>query len=114
MSLKAELSIWASALKAYDAQDVPTSLAEFGRIADTSKINWNIGVIHATLGEHQSAVEWFARAVGMDGFLTVGYMQMGVSNFVSVPGRVPGREGGGGVEVRGRQREGREGGTGEE
>lgn len=84
MSLKAELSTWAAALRAYDAQDFPTSLAEFGRIADTSKINWNIGIIHATLGEHQSAVEWFARAVGMDGFLTVGYMQMGVSNFVSV------------------------------
>ncbi|RSH89090.1 hypothetical protein EHS25_002756 [Saitozyma podzolica] len=82
MSLKAELSTWATALKAYDAQDFPASLAEFGRIADTSKINWNIGIIHATLGEHQSAVEWFARAVAMDGFLTVGYMQMGVSNFM--------------------------------
>jgi hypothetical protein len=82
MSLKAELSTWAAALAAYTSQDFSLALAEFDKIADTSKINWNIGIIHATLGEHERAVDRFATAVGMDGYFTVGYHQMGVSNFV--------------------------------
>jgi hypothetical protein len=31
-------------------------LNEFEKIADTSKILFNVGVIHATLGEHEKAV----------------------------------------------------------
>ena len=83
MSLKAELETWASALEAYDAEDFPKSIEQFTVIADTSKICWNIGIILATLGRHKEAVDKFEEAVSLDGFMTVGYHQKGVSNFVS-------------------------------
>ena len=40
----------------YDANEFIESLERFDLIADTSKIFFNIGVIHATLGEHERAV----------------------------------------------------------
>jgi hypothetical protein len=56
MSLRQELETWDSALKAYDAEDFDKSLDLFGRIADSSKILTNMGLIYATLGEHEMAV----------------------------------------------------------
>jgi len=44
------------ALNHYDANEFVESLEKFDLIADTSKIFFNIGVIHATLGEHEKAV----------------------------------------------------------
>ncbi|KAK4687459.1 hypothetical protein P7C73_g2653, partial [Tremellales sp. Uapishka_1] len=82
MSLKAELETWAAALKAYDAEDFNAALDEFERIADSSKIHWNIGIILATLGEHEQAVERFYTATGLDQYFTVAYQQAGVSNFM--------------------------------
>ncbi|KZV80276.1 hypothetical protein EXIGLDRAFT_733284 [Exidia glandulosa HHB12029] len=82
MSLKAELETWVDALNAYDAQDFDKALDLFGRIADSSKILTNIGLIHATLGEHELAVENFNAATGLDQFLAVAYFQCGVSNFL--------------------------------
>ena len=83
MSLKAELETWASALTAYETQDLPLAMSQFDKIADTSKINWNIGIILATMGEHEQAVERFYIATRMDMYFTVAYQQAGVSNFVS-------------------------------
>jgi tetratricopeptide (TPR) repeat protein len=82
MSLKAELETWALALKSYEADDLEGAIARFDQIADTSKICWNVGIILATLGRHEEAVERFAEATAMDGFFTVAYQQKGVSNFV--------------------------------
>ena len=82
MSLKAELETWAAALKAYDDQDFDQALQCFERIADTSKICWNIGIILATLGRHEEAVERFIEATTLDGYFTAAYYQAGVSNFV--------------------------------
>ncbi|EIW70575.1 hypothetical protein M231_04434 [Tremella mesenterica] len=82
MSLKAELETWAAALKAYDEQDFDTALSCFERIGDTSKICWNMGIILATLGRHEEAVEKFIEATSLDGYLTVAYHQAGVSNFM--------------------------------
>jgi len=82
MSLKAELETWASALKAYDEEDFEKSLDLFSRIADSSKILTNMGLIYATLGEHEAAVERFIEATGLDQFLAVAYFQCGVSNFL--------------------------------
>lgn len=56
MSLRQELETWDSALKAYDAEDFEKALDLFGRIADSSKILTNMGLIYATLGEHEMAV----------------------------------------------------------
>ncbi|KAI0262591.1 hypothetical protein BC834DRAFT_971957 [Gloeopeniophorella convolvens] len=82
MSLKAELETWAAALQAYDEEDFEKSLDMFSRIADSSKILTNMGLIYATLGEHEAAVEQFAAATGLDNYLAVAYFQCGVSNFL--------------------------------
>ncbi|KAJ7350408.1 NADPH oxidase regulator NoxR [Mycena albidolilacea] len=82
MSLKAELETWAAALKAYDDEDFEKSLDLFSRIADSSKILTNMGLIYATLGEHEAAVERFIEATGLDSYLAVAYFQCGVSNFL--------------------------------
>ena len=82
MSLKAELESWAAALKAYDDEDYGKSLELFADIADNSKILTNMGLIYATLGEHEAAVEQFTSATELDQFLAVAYFQCGVSNFL--------------------------------
>ncbi|KAF8515374.1 NADPH oxidase regulator NoxR [Hysterangium stoloniferum] len=82
MSLKAELETWAAALKAYDEEDFDKSLQLFGEIADSSKILTNMGLIFATLGEHEAAIENFNAATSLDQFLAVAYFQCGVSNFL--------------------------------
>ncbi|KAJ3570908.1 hypothetical protein NP233_g4105 [Leucocoprinus birnbaumii] len=82
MSLKAELETWAAALKAYDEQDFEKALDLFSRIADSSKILTNMGLIYATLGEHEAAVERFIEATNLDQYLAVAYFQCGVSNFL--------------------------------
>lgn len=47
------------ALAQYDNNEFEKSLKTFDGISDTSKILFNCGVIHATLGEHDKAVrEW--------------------------------------------------------
>ncbi|KAH8115417.1 hypothetical protein DFH11DRAFT_1543505 [Phellopilus nigrolimitatus] len=82
MSLKAELETWATALKAYDEEDFEKALDLFSRIADSSKILTNMGLIYATLGEHEAAVEQFNAATQLDQYLAVAYFQCGVSNFL--------------------------------
>lgn len=44
------------ALAHYDNNEFDEALRIFDNIADTSKILFNCGVIHATLGEHEKAV----------------------------------------------------------
>jgi hypothetical protein len=45
-----------TALEKYDSNEFEAALEEFEKISDTSKILFNMGVIHATLGEHDKAV----------------------------------------------------------
>jgi len=45
-----------TALEKYDNNEFEAALEEFEKISDTSKILFNMGVIHATLGEHDKAV----------------------------------------------------------
>ncbi|KAF8893874.1 NADPH oxidase regulator NoxR [Infundibulicybe gibba] len=82
MSLKAELETWANALKAYDEEDFEKSLDLFSQISESSKIQTNMGLIFATLGEHETAVERFRQATLYDQYLAVAYFQCGVSNFL--------------------------------
>lgn len=56
MSLKQEIETWVAALGRYDNNEFDDALNEFDKIGDTSKILFNMGVIHATLGEHEKAV----------------------------------------------------------
>ncbi|KAH8194977.1 hypothetical protein TruAng_010862 [Truncatella angustata] len=82
MSLKQEIETWVSALGHYDNNEFDEALKNFDGIADTSKILFNMGVIHATLGEHEKAVEAYQRAIKLDQYLAVAYFQEGVSNFL--------------------------------
>ncbi|EGS17792.1 uncharacterized protein CTHT_0071400 [Thermochaetoides thermophila DSM 1495] len=82
MSLKQEIETWVEALKYYDNNEFDEALKTFEKIADTSKIWFNMGVIHATLGEHEKAVECYQRAIKLDQYLAVAYFQEGVSNFL--------------------------------
>jgi hypothetical protein len=45
-----------AALASYDSNEFDDALKTFDGISDTSKILFNCGVIHATLGEHEKAV----------------------------------------------------------
>ena len=45
-----------AALARYDNNEFDEALTEFDAISDTSKILFNCGVIHATLGQHEKAV----------------------------------------------------------
>ncbi len=51
-----EIETWVQALGHYDNNEFEESLKTFDNISDTSKILFNCGVIHATLGEHDKAV----------------------------------------------------------
>jgi hypothetical protein len=51
-----EIETWVLALTHYDNSDFEEALKVFDSIADTSKIQFNCGVIFATLGEHVKAV----------------------------------------------------------
>ncbi|ROW17515.1 hypothetical protein VPNG_00665 [Cytospora leucostoma] len=82
MSLKQEIETWVSALSRYDNNEFDEALKEFDRISETSKILFNMGVIHATLGEHEKAVSYYQRAIKFDQYLAVAYFQQGVSNFL--------------------------------
>lgn len=56
-----EIETWVQALGHYDNNEFEESLKTFDNIADTSKILFNCGVIHATLGEHEKAVSESAK-----------------------------------------------------
>jgi hypothetical protein len=83
MSLKSELLIYTAALEAYDTSQYSVALAQFSRIGETSKVQWNMGIILATMGRHGEAIARFGESVGMDKYLVVGWYQRGVSYFVS-------------------------------
>ena len=54
-----EIETWVEALAQYDSNEFEEALKTFDGISDTSKILFNCGVIHATLGEHDKAVrDW--------------------------------------------------------
>ncbi|AEO69569.1 a3402fed-9b68-4840-8904-0f33fbf01d8c [Thermothielavioides terrestris] len=82
MSLKQEIETWVEALKYYDNNEFDEALKTFDKISDTSKILFNMGVINATLGQHEQAVECYQRAIKLDQYLAVAYFQQGVSNFL--------------------------------
>ena len=83
MSLKSELLIHQAALAAYDDKQLSTALGHFGKIAETSKVQWNMGMILASMGRHDEAIARFGESVLMDQYLVVGWYQRGVSYFVS-------------------------------
>lgn len=83
MSLKNELLIYQAALEAFDTSNLSLALTHFGKISETSKIQWNMGIILATMGRHDEAIARFGESIIKDQYLVVGWFQRGVSYFVS-------------------------------
>ncbi|EWC45525.1 hypothetical protein DRE_05383 [Drechslerella stenobrocha 248] len=83
-SLRQEIEWWVTALEAYGQEepDYATAIAQFDLIGDNSKVLFNIGLIHATVGEHEKAIEAYHRAISLDQYFSVAYFQLGVSNFL--------------------------------
>ncbi|KAK6349936.1 hypothetical protein TWF696_006194 [Orbilia brochopaga] len=83
-SLRQEIESWVRALDAYGQEepDYPAALAHFESIGDNSKVLFNIGLIHATVGDHDKAIEAYHRAINLDQYFAVAYFQLGVSNFL--------------------------------
>ncbi|KAG5999374.1 hypothetical protein E4U43_002101 [Claviceps pusilla] len=82
MTLKLEIETWVAALARYDNDEFDAAVEEFQKLPVTSKILFNIGVIHATIGEHEKAVEYYQRAISLDQYLAIAHFQQGVSNFL--------------------------------
>ncbi|GAA5842324.1 hypothetical protein JCM5353_000760 [Sporobolomyces roseus] len=82
MSLKQELQTWSDALVAFDQNNYPKALSLFQSLEPGSKIYFNIGLIYATRGEHQRAIDSFEKAIELDPYLAVAYFQAGVSQFL--------------------------------
>lgn len=83
MSLKSELLIYQAALDAFDDRQYSSALSEFAKIAETSKVQWNMGMILAQMGRHNEAIARFTESVSMDQYLVAGWFSRGVSYFVS-------------------------------
>ncbi|KAG5462267.1 MAG: hypothetical protein BJ554DRAFT_5431, partial [Olpidium bornovanus] len=95
---KAELLQWHEAVTAFDKEDFNKALELFGDIAESAKINFNIGVILAGFDDHEGAVRAktygrlrskrapavnaYIEALKLDQYFAVAYFQKGVSNFL--------------------------------
>ena len=66
-----EIETWVAALGQYDNHEFEESLRTFDRICDTSKILFNCGMIHATLGQHPQAVRAHVESLTVEGSLTM-------------------------------------------
>ncbi|KAF3203737.1 hypothetical protein TWF679_010090 [Orbilia oligospora] len=53
---KQDVEAWVQALERYDQGNFKASIETFAHAGETSKASFNIGIIHATLGEHDEAV----------------------------------------------------------
>ncbi|CDS05545.1 hypothetical protein LRAMOSA08073 [Lichtheimia ramosa] len=82
MALKLELEQWQHACEAFDNRDYYGALQAFYNMADNAKMYFNIGLIFATIEEHERAIAAYRKSIEMDPYFAVAYFQMGVSYFV--------------------------------
>lgn len=57
-------------------------ISHFEVIADSSRVLFDMGLIHATLGSHKTAVAYYEQAHLLDQYLAVSFFQCGVSRFL--------------------------------
>ncbi|KAL9547480.1 hypothetical protein MBANPS3_006146 [Mucor bainieri] len=82
MSLKYELEQWQAACTAFDVRDFDKSIKAFIGIADSAKMHFNIGLIFATVEDHDHALGAYSKAILLDPYFAVAYFQRGVSHFI--------------------------------
>ncbi|GAA5816062.1 hypothetical protein MFLAVUS_009584 [Mucor flavus] len=82
MAFKFELEQWQAACVAFDNKDFDTSVKTFIGIADNAKMHFNIGLIFATVEDHDHALGAYSKAISLDPYFAVAYFQRGVSQFI--------------------------------
>ncbi|TIC11270.1 hypothetical protein E3Q11_02507 [Wallemia mellicola] len=83
--MKIELQSWVEALEKYDASDYIHALRQFSTMqsrGQSSKIEFNRAVIHASLGDQKGATELFNSALRIDPYFAIAHYQSGVCNFM--------------------------------
>ncbi|KAK6361778.1 hypothetical protein TWF730_005494 [Orbilia blumenaviensis] len=79
---KQDIEAWVQALERYDKGDFKGSIETFAHAGETSKALFNIGIIHATLGEHDEAIFAYKASITQDQYFAIAHFQRGVSNFL--------------------------------
>ncbi|RVD88372.1 uncharacterized protein DFL_002559 [Arthrobotrys flagrans] len=79
---KQDIEAWVQALERYDQGDFKASIETFAHAGETAKASFNIGIIHATLGEHDEAVFAYKASITQDPYFAIAHFQRGVSNFL--------------------------------
>ncbi|KAK6521287.1 hypothetical protein TWF506_001511 [Arthrobotrys conoides] len=79
---KQDLEAWVQALERYDQGNFKASIETFAHAGETSKASFNIGIIHATLGEHDEAIFAYKASITQDPYFAIAHFQRGVSNFL--------------------------------
>ncbi|KAK6528828.1 hypothetical protein TWF694_004062 [Orbilia ellipsospora] len=74
--------VWARALENYDKGNFKDALRSFMHCGPDAKTLFNMGLIHATLGEHDAAVQAYRAALTKDAYLAIAHFQQGVSNYL--------------------------------
>lgn len=75
---------WLEALDVFDKGRLHAALACFQKIEPkSSKICYNMGSIHATLGDYDSAIASFKAAIATDRYMAIAYFQVGVCRFLT-------------------------------
>ncbi|TIB02372.1 hypothetical protein E3P94_01160 [Wallemia ichthyophaga] len=80
-----ELQSWVEALEKYDAGDYIHALRQFSTMqsrGQSSKIEFNRAVIHASLGDQKGATELYNSSLRIDPYFAIAHFQSGVCNFM--------------------------------
>jgi len=72
---QAEIEIWVKALGCFDTQDYLQALTHFADIADSSRILFNVGLIHSTMGDHETAITYYRQAQALDPYFAISFFQ---------------------------------------
>lgn len=83
--IQIELQSWVEALEKYDAGDYIHALRQFSTMqsrGQSSKIEFNRAVIHASLGDQKGATELYNSSLRIDPYFAIAYFQSGVCNFM--------------------------------
>ncbi|KAK6502889.1 hypothetical protein TWF481_007929 [Arthrobotrys musiformis] len=79
---KQDIEAWVQALERYDQGNFKASIETFAHAGETSKALFNIGIIHATIGEHDEAIYAYKASITQDPYFAIAHFQRGVSNFL--------------------------------
>ncbi|XJO71112.1 hypothetical protein BDV3_000683 [Batrachochytrium dendrobatidis] len=81
MALKEQLAQWSKALDYWDTNDFFGAYEQFVSFADFAKIHYNVGMCAMRTNNLDEAIAAFSRAITLDEYLSVAYMQIGICQY---------------------------------